>query len=78
MAQIVSPLPGTFYRKPSPDQPAFKEVGDLVEVCDVVGIVEVMKSFNQVTAEVAGTITAFLVDDEDAVMTGKPLVDLAQ
>ncbi|WP_191059119.1 acetyl-CoA carboxylase [Geminicoccus harenae] len=74
--QIVSPLPGTFYRKPAPDQPPFKEVGDTVAVGDVVGIVEVMKSFNQVVAEEAGTVTAFLVDDEDAVMPGQPLVEL--
>jgi biotin carboxyl carrier protein len=76
MAQILSPLPGTFYRKPAPDQPAFKEVGDTVAVGDVVGIVEVMKSFNQVTSDVAGTITAFLAEDEDAVMPGQPLVEL--
>jgi biotin carboxyl carrier protein len=76
MAQILSPLPGTFYRRPSPDQPAFKEVGDTVAVGEVVGIVEVMKSFNQVTADMAGTITAFLAEDEDAVMPGQPLVDL--
>ena len=76
MAQILSPLPGTFYRRPSPDQPPFKEVGDAVAVGDVVGIVEVMKSFNQVTADMAGTITAFLAEDEDAVMPGQPLVEL--
>ena len=74
--QIVSPLPGTFYRKPAPDQPAFKEIGDAVAVGDVVGIVEVMKSFNQVVAEEAGTVTAFLAEDEDAVMPGQPLVEL--
>ncbi|HWL68918.1 MAG TPA: acetyl-CoA carboxylase [Geminicoccus sp.] len=74
--QIVSPLPGTFYRKPAPDQPPFKEVGDTVAVGDVVGIVEVMKSFNQVVAEEAGTVTAFLAEDEDAVMPGQPLVEL--
>ncbi|WP_159715982.1 acetyl-CoA carboxylase [Geminicoccus flavidas] len=74
--QIVSPLPGTFYRKPAPNQPPFKEVGDTVAVGDVVGIVEVMKSFNQVVAEEAGTVTAFLAEDEDAVMPGQPLVEL--
>lgn len=74
--QIVSPLPGTFYRKPAPDQPPFKEIGDAVAVGDVVAIVEVMKSFNQVVAEEAGTVTAFLVEDEDAVMPGQPLIEL--
>ena len=74
--QIVSPLPGTFYRRPAPDQPPFKEVGDTVAIGEVVGIVEVMKSFNQVIAEEVGTVTAFLAEDEDAVMPGQPLVEL--
>lgn len=46
--QILSPLPGTFYRRPSPDQPPYKEVGDSVAKGDVVGLVEVMKSFHEV------------------------------
>lgn len=75
--QILSPLPGTFYRKPSPDKPAFKEVGDTVAPGDVIGLIEVMKSFHEVTADQAGTIAAFAVDDEEPVMAGQPLVDLA-
>lgn len=74
--QILSPLPGTFYRKPSPDKPSFKEVGDSVAVGDVVGLIEVMKSFNEVVADQAGTITAFAVDDEEPVMAGQPLIEL--
>jgi biotin carboxyl carrier protein len=73
---LPSPLPGTFYRKPSPDQPVFKSEGDRVAVGDTVGLVEVMKSFTPVTVEVAGTITRFHVDDEDAVMAGQPLLDI--
>lgn len=76
MTQILSPLPGTFYRRPSPDQPAFKSEGDAVAVGDVIGLIEVMKSFNEVTADQAGTITAFLADDEEPVMAGQPLVEL--
>ncbi|MBI1169824.1 biotin carboxyl carrier domain-containing protein [bacterium] len=76
MSQILSPLPGTFYRKPSPDQPNFKNVGDAVAVGDVIGLIEVMKSFNEVTAEEAGTITAFHAEDEEPVMAGQPLVEL--
>jgi biotin carboxyl carrier protein len=74
--QIVSPLPGTFYRRPAPDQPPFKDTGDSVAVGDVIGLVEVMKSFHEVKATAAGTVKAFLVDNEDAVMAGQPLVDL--
>ncbi|WP_416900258.1 MAG: acetyl-CoA carboxylase [Minwuia sp.] len=74
--QILSPLPGTFYRKPSPDEPAFKDVGDSVAVGDVIGLIEVMKTFNEVKAETAGTVTAFLADNEEPVMAGQPLLEL--
>lgn len=74
--EILSPLPGTFYRRPSPDKPSFKELGDVVAVGDVIGLIEVMKSFNEVLADVAGTITGFPTDDEDPVMAGQPLVEL--
>jgi len=74
--QILCPLPGTFYRKPSPDDPAFKEVGDSVAEGDVIGLIEVMKTFNEVKADKAGTVKAFLADNEEPVMAGQPLVDL--
>ena len=73
---VACPLPGTFYRRPAPDQPPFKGEGDAVAVGDTLGLVEVMKSFTPVTAEVAGTVVRFHVEDEDAVMAGQPLVDL--
>lgn len=74
--QILSPLPGTFYRRPSPDQPNFKEVGDTVAVGDVIGLIEVMKSFNEVQADQSGMLTAFVCDDEEPVMAGQPLAEL--
>ncbi len=74
--QILSPLPGTFYRRPSPDQPMFKKVGDAVAVGDVIGLIEVMKSFNEVHADQAGILTAFAADDEEPVMAGQPLAEL--
>jgi hypothetical protein len=52
MAQILSPLPGTFYRRPAPDKPPYKDEGDTVAVGDVIGLIEVMKSFHEVKAEV--------------------------
>jgi biotin carboxyl carrier protein len=75
--QLLSPLPGTFYRRPSPDQPNFKEVGDAVAVGDVIGLIEVMKSFNEVQADQAGTLISFIADDEEPVMAGQPLAELA-
>jgi len=74
--QIVSPLPGTFYRKPAPDKPPYKKEGDNVAVGDVIGLIEVMKSFHEVKSEVAGKVTKFLVENEDAVMAGQPLTNL--
>ena len=77
MAQILSPLPGTFYRASSPDKPPYKADGDAVAVGDVIGLIEVMKSFNEVVADQAGTITGFPADDEEPVMAGQPLVELS-
>ena len=74
--QILSPLPGTFYRRPSPDEPVYKENGDAVAVGDTIGLIEVMKSFHEVKSEIAGMVAKFLVENEDAVMAGQPLVDL--
>mgnify|MGYP001769028685 CR=1 FL=1 len=73
---IQAPIPGTFYRKPAPDQPAFKSAGDVVAVGDTVGIIEVMKTFTPVIAEEAGTLVAFHVENEDPVMAGEPLYDI--
>jgi acetyl-CoA carboxylase biotin carboxyl carrier protein len=74
--EILSPLPGTFYRKPAPDKPSFKSEGDAVAIGDVIGLIEVMKSFNEVKADKAGTITRFFVENEEPVMAGQPLVEI--
>lgn len=76
MAEIRSPIPGTFYRRPSPEAAPYKEVGDAVAVDDVVGLVEVMKSFIEVKADVAGTITAFKVENEEPIMAGAVIAEL--
>lgn len=76
MPQILSPLPGTFYRAASPDQPPYKADGDEVAVGDVIGLIEVMKSFHEVTSEVAGSNIRFAVENEEPVMAGAPLADL--
>jgi acetyl-CoA carboxylase biotin carboxyl carrier protein len=75
MAQLLSPLPGTFYRKPSPDKPSYKEDGDSVAKGDVIGLIEVMKSFNEVKAESDGKIT-FMAENEEPVMAGQPLAEI--
>jgi biotin carboxyl carrier protein len=73
---IDAPIPGTFYRRPSPDQPVFKGEGDAVAVGDTIGLIEVMKTFTPVTAEEAGKLVAFHVANEDPIMAGQPLYDL--
>jgi biotin carboxyl carrier protein len=74
--QILSPLPGTFYRRPAPDKPAYKQAGDIVEEGEIVGLVEVMKTFFEVKAEVAGRISRFLIENEDMVLADQPIADL--
>jgi acetyl-CoA carboxylase biotin carboxyl carrier protein len=75
--QILSPLPGTFYRRPAPDKPDFKREGDAVALGDVIGLIELMKSFIEVHADAAGMIARFLVGHEAPVLAGQPLVELA-
>ncbi len=76
MAQILSPLPGTFYRSSSPDKPPFKADGDAVAVGDVIGLIEVMKSFHEVKSEIAGANIRFAADNEEPVMAGALLADV--
>ena len=76
MAQLLSPLPGTFYRKPAPDKPDYKNEGDNVAVGDVIGLIEVMKSFNEVKADVAGKIIKFVAENEEPVMAGQILAEI--
>ncbi len=74
--QVLSPLPGTFYRKPAPDQPPYKEAGDAVAVDDVIGLVEVMKSFHEVKSDAGGKVVKFLIENEAPVMAGQPLLEI--
>ena len=77
MAEILSPLPGTFYRKPAPDKPPFKAEGDSVAVGDVIGLIEVMKNFVEVHADAAGKVIKYIVDNEEPVMAGQPLLEVS-
>jgi acetyl-CoA carboxylase biotin carboxyl carrier protein len=70
---IKSPIIGTFYRKPSPDKPMFVEVGTTISKGDVLCVIEAMKLFNEIEAEVAGKIVKILVDDMSPVEFDQPL-----
>lgn len=74
--QIFSPLPGIFYRKPAPDQPTYKSDGDAIADNDTIGLIEVMKSFNEVKAGITGKLVRFLAENEDAVMAGQPIAEV--
>jgi acetyl-CoA carboxylase biotin carboxyl carrier protein len=73
VAVIKSPIVGTFYAAPNPESPAFVKVGDHVGPETTVCIVEAMKVFNQIPAEVSGKITSRLVENGQPVEFGQPL-----
>ena len=74
--EIKSPLPGTFYRKPSPDAAAFKTDGDSVSAGVVIGLIEVMKTFHEVHAGVDGKNIAFMADDNEPIMAGQVIAEV--
>ena len=76
LVEVLSPLLGVFYRAPKPGEPPFVEVGQFVEDDTIVGIVEVMKLMNSVTAGVRGVVTHVLADNAQLVEPGQPLVGI--
>ena len=70
---IKSPMVGTFYRSPAPDAPPFVEVGQDLDVGQVVCIIEAMKLMNEIKSEVAGRVTEVLVDNGAPIEFGQPL-----
>ncbi len=60
---IEAPIPGTFYRRPSPDKPSFKNEGDTIAAGEIIGLIEVMKTFTPVVAEEGGKVVAFHVGE---------------
>jgi acetyl-CoA carboxylase biotin carboxyl carrier protein len=73
IAVIKSPMVGTFYSRPNPKAEPFIKVGDRVDATTVVCIVEAMKVFNEIPAEVRGKIVAVLCEEGEAVEFDKPL-----
>lgn len=70
---INAPMIGTFYRAPGPDKPTFVNVGDEVKEGDVICIIEAMKLFNEIEAEVSGKVVKVLVDDSSPVEYDQPM-----
>ena len=70
---IKSPMVGTFYRAPAPDAPPFVEIGQEIDVGQVVCIIEAMKLMNEIKSEVAGRMADVLVENATPVEYGQPL-----
>lgn len=70
---VLSPMIGTFYRSAGPDKDAFVAVGDTIKPGDVLCIIEAMKLFNEIEAEISGKIVKVLVDDSSPVEYDQPL-----
>ncbi len=73
IALIKSPMVGTFYARPNPKAEPYVKVGDRVDTTTTVCIIEAMKVFNEIPAEVRGKIVAVLCEDGEAVEFDKPL-----
>ncbi|TXH70514.1 MAG: acetyl-CoA carboxylase biotin carboxyl carrier protein [Thiothrix sp.] len=71
---LESPMVGTFYRSSSPGAKSFVEIGQSVKVGDTLCIIEAMKMLNQIQADKSGVIKAILVENEQPVEFGQPLM----
>ena len=70
---VKAPIIGTFYRKPSPDKPAFVEVGQSISEGDILCVIEAMKLFNEIESEMSGKIVKILIEDQSPVEFDQPL-----
>ena len=73
---ITAPLTGVFYRSPSPQTPAFVEVGSAVAAGDVIGLIEAMKLFNEIRSTKSGTVRRIVADNGQLVRAHQPLIEL--
>ena len=73
---IKSPLPGTFYRRPNPQADPYVSEGDEVKVGDVVGLVEIMKTFHEIHSDADGRVARFLIENADLVDAGQDIIAL--
>lgn len=73
---VKAQMPGTFYRRPDPESDPYVNEGESVSAGDTVGLIEVMKSFHEVKTEEDGTVSRFLVENEEAVDAGQDVLEL--
>ncbi len=74
LLDVTSPMVGTFYRSPAPDEPPFVDVGDRIHLGQAICIIEAMKLMNELEAEVAGEIVEVLVENGQPVEYGQILM----
>jgi len=74
---VKAPMVGTFYAASTPGAPAFASVGQQVKAGETLGIIEAMKMFNQIEADVAGTVVAILVENGQPVEFDEPMFVIA-
>jgi len=74
LVDITSPMVGTFYRAPAPDEPPFVEVGDRIQTGQTVCIIEAMKLMNELEAEVSGEVVEILMQNAEPVEFGQVLM----
>ncbi len=74
---ITAPLTGVYYSAPSPASPSFVEVGDVVQVGQIVALIEAMKIFNEVQAEVAGRVVKLAATNGEVIQKGAALIKVA-
>ena len=74
LCQVVAPLTGVFFRAPNPTSEPFVEIGDWLEQDTIVGLIETMKVFNEVTADCRGRVVSFLVESGELVHAGDPIL----
>lgn len=74
LSEVISPMVGTFYRAPAPDEPPFVEVGDRIQVGQTVCIIEAMKLMNELESEISGEIVEILVQNGEPVEYGQTLM----
>nr|WGH13005.1 acetyl-CoA carboxylase, biotin carboxyl carrierprotein [Echinothamnion sp.] len=73
---IISPMVGTFYKSPAPNEPSFININEIVKPKQIVCIIEAMKLMNEIESEVTGEVVEILVNDGDIVDCGQALVKL--
>ena len=73
---ITSPIVGTFYKSANPDSQPFIQIGDSIEKGQTLCIIEAMKIMNEIESDISGEVVEILLEDEDSVEFGQPLIKI--